>query len=402
MSLDTPTTKQISDNIIAQLQATLNQNIPLLPKSFLRVLAKSLAAVFILLYKYAGFMFLQIFVRTASNTDTLVLGKTVRPLAEWGRLIGVGDPIAATNAVLNVTVTVNTQSGSLPSGSALVGVSNGVTYVTQNTVLLDAPTVQVDVLAVEDENEGGGAGVIGNLEIGDDLTFVNPLANVDDNVVVAAQVVTGANEEDIELYRQRVIDRFRTVPQGGAYADYRQWGLEVAGIQNIFPYTGESPGEVDVYVLATVASSGDPDGIPTAAQLQAVLDSINLDDSGLASRRPANALVNTIGITRKGFDVEIDNLVVQDLATVQATIVAAVEAYFLEREPFIEGLDSLPKLDRISKNEVLCLVDEIVSNAGGSFDDAILKDGGVPFTLYTLAINEPLGELAKADSVTFI
>jgi len=61
MSLVTPTTKELSDNIIAQLEATLNQTIPLLPRAFNRVLAKALAAVFILLYKYGGFIFLQIF-----------------------------------------------------------------------------------------------------------------------------------------------------------------------------------------------------------------------------------------------------------------------------------------------------------------------------------------------------
>ena len=66
MALETPTTKEINEIIIAQLQASLNQTIPLLPRSFLRVLAKVLAAVFTLLYKYGGFMFQQIFVQTAT------------------------------------------------------------------------------------------------------------------------------------------------------------------------------------------------------------------------------------------------------------------------------------------------------------------------------------------------
>ena len=51
MSLDTTTTKEISDNIIAQLESTLNQTIPGLPKSFYRVLSKALSGVFILLWK---------------------------------------------------------------------------------------------------------------------------------------------------------------------------------------------------------------------------------------------------------------------------------------------------------------------------------------------------------------
>ena len=54
MSLVTPSTQEISDDIIAGLEGALAQSIPLLPKAFSRVLAKVLAAVFVLLYKYAG------------------------------------------------------------------------------------------------------------------------------------------------------------------------------------------------------------------------------------------------------------------------------------------------------------------------------------------------------------
>ena len=115
MSLDTPTTAEINAMIIAQLEAELGQTVPFLPKAFERVLAKVLAGVFILLYKYAGFMFLQIFVETASNQNTTVLGQTINPLAFWGRLIGVGDPVAATKAELSLTVTVTNQTGSLLS-----------------------------------------------------------------------------------------------------------------------------------------------------------------------------------------------------------------------------------------------------------------------------------------------
>lgn len=141
MSLQTPTTKEINENIIAQLEASLNQTIPLLPKSFLRVLSKALSGVFILLYKYAGFMFLQQFVRTASIEPTEINGQTVRPLIEWGRLVGVGDPVPATQAELLINITVNNQGGTLPSGSQLVGADNGVTYITIGSVALDESIV---------------------------------------------------------------------------------------------------------------------------------------------------------------------------------------------------------------------------------------------------------------------
>jgi len=100
MSIQTPTTKELSDNIIASFEATLNQSTPLLPKSFLRVLAKVLAGVWVILYKYGGFILLQQFVRTASDQPTEINGQTVTPLDEWGELVGIGAPAAATKAEL--------------------------------------------------------------------------------------------------------------------------------------------------------------------------------------------------------------------------------------------------------------------------------------------------------------
>jgi len=397
MSLQTPTTKEISDNIIAQLEASLNQSIPLLPKSFLRVLSKALAGVFVILYKYGGFMFLQIFVQTASAKETIINGDSVVPLTAWGRLIGVGDPAPATNAELLVDITVETQTGVLPSGTQLVSTDNGVTYITIGAVALNAPVVNAIVRAASDQSGGGGAGALGNLDNGSILSFANPLANVSRNTIVVSQVTTGANAESTEAYRQRVIDRFQKRPQGGAYADYEIWGEEVAGIINIYPYTSSCPGQVDVYAEATPESSGSADGIPTPAQLQTVLDAIELDQNGLASRRPANALANSFPITRTGFDILVTGLQVDNLAQVQATITTAIEEYFFDREPFIEGLSILPRRDRVTRSAVGGVVDDIVSASGGIFSSVIVSQATVSVELYSLGI----GEKAKAATVTF-
>ena len=400
MSLQTPTTAEISANIIAQLEATLNQTIPLLPKSFLRVLSKVLAAVFILLYKYGGFTFLQIFVSTASINETTVNGIQVSPLIAWGRLIGVGDPTAATQAELLIDITVENQVGSLPSGSQLINSDNGVTYITIGAVLLDAPTVQATIRAVSDQVGGGGAGAIGNLQPLDIVSFANPLPNVARNAVVDSQIVTGADAEVTEVYRQRVIDRFQARPQGGAYADYRQWGEEVAGIIRIYPYTATDPGEVDVFAEATVASSGDPDGIPTQAQLDAVAASIELDQNGLASRRPANALVNVFAITRTGFDTKVTDLIVDNLAQVQADITEAIVEFFLDREPFVDGLTIPPRKDRITRSALIGLVEDIVTAANGSFTTVTFTPTGVGGSLELYILQE--GEKAKSTGTTFI
>ena len=400
MSLITPKVKDVSDNIISQQELSLNQTIPLVPKSFSRVLSKTLSGLFILLYKYGGFMFLQMFVKTASGSDTTILGITVNPLKFWGRLIGVGDPVEATYAELVIDITVEVLSGSLPSGTQLVNSNNGVTYITIGSVLLNASTVQATIRAASDQNGGGGAGIIGNLNVSDIVSFANPLANVARNAVVASQTVTGADAEDIEVYRQRIIDRFQKRPQGGAYADYQEWGEEAAGIINVYPYTGD-PGQVNVYCEATVASSGSADGIPTAAQLTSVLDLINYDVDGLASRRNANAFVNALAIARTGFDVTVTGITgVADLATVQADITTAVEEYFLSVEPFIAGLSVPPRNDTITRTKISAIVEDIVTAANGTFTSVSFVVTTTSVLLNSYILGE--GEKAKASNVSYV
>lgn len=398
MSLDTTTTKEIRDNLIAQLETSLNQSIPGLPKSFLRVLSAAIAGVYILLYKYGGFIFLQMFVKTASAKDTEANGIVVNPLKFWGRLIGIGDPVAATRAELLIDIIVENQVGALPAGTQLLNTTNGVTYLTVAAVFLNASVVPATIRASSDQVDGGGAGAIGNLDPGAIVSFANPLSNVARNAVVVSQTVTGANAEATEVYRQRIIDRFQKRPQGGAYADYEIWGEEVAGIINIYPYTSDCPGQVDVYAEATPESSGSADGIPTLAQLQAVLDAIELDENGLATRRPANALANSFPITRTGFDVSVSGLLVDDLAEVQATITTAVEEYFLSKGPFIAGLSVLPRKDRVTNSGVAGVVDDIVSAAGGIFTGVLVEQSSVNIDTYALGV----GEKAKADTVVFV
>lgn len=397
MSLSTPSTAAVAANILAQIEASLGQAAPLLPKAFMRVLAAAIAGVFILVYKYAGFILLQMFVSSASAQETVVNGRTIIPLVEWGRLVGVGDPTPATRAELLIDVTVTVQTGVLAAGSQLLFSSTGVTYVTVSSVELDAATVQVIIRAASDQSGGGGVGVIGNLSPADIVSFASPLPNVARDAVVDSQVVTGANAEETEVYRQRILDRFQRRPQGGAYADYRVWGEEGAGILNIYPYTSTTNGEIDVFVEATVASSGNDDGIPTAPQLAEVVSLIELDENGLASRRPGGAAVNVLAITRTAFDVEIAGLL-PDLADTRTSIEDAVDEFLRTREPFIVGLSVLPRVDRITVAAVGGVADETASALGATIASVDLTQGGSPIVATTLGD----GEKAKLGTMTFV
>lgn len=399
MPLITPTTAQLSANIIVQLEAALSQQIPLLPKAFSRVLAKVLSGVYITLYKYAGFSLLQQFVSTATMEETEVNGRFIRPLVEWGRLIGVGDPLPASQAELSLSVVVLEQTGSLPGGSQLLYSATGVTYQTVAAVALDGPVVTVTARATSDQSGGDGSGTVGNLEVGQTLQFASPIPRVETNAVVAEIVVVGAEGEAEEVYRARILRRFQRRPQGGAYADYQHWGTAVPGIRNVYPYTG-APGEVDVYVEA----SGDADGIPDAAQLSAVLEAIYYDPeeapspTGLANRRPANAAVNVLPIVRTAFDVDVAGLEADDEAAVMLEISEGVDEFLRFREPYIVGLSTLPRRDRVTQGAVAGVVNEIAEANGASVAAVSLRRDGTPVISYTLGH----GELAKLGTIAAI
>jgi len=397
MSQQIPTTAEIKDVIVSQLETKLSTTIPALPVKFFRVLAQVLAALIIVLYKYAGANFLNQFVQFASTQETIVNGRSLIPLVEWGRLVGVGDPTAATRAEATVQITVNVQSGTIPAHTLITKTDTGFNYLTLADVTLDAATKTVNIRAYSDQDGGGGRGTGGNVQVGDVLSFMSPVANVESDVAVTALVTTAADAESWDAYRLRVVDRFRSQPQGGAPADYEQWGEAVEGIINVYPYTGD-PGHVSVYCEATVASSGSADGIPTGAQLTAVEDYINNDGSGLANRRPINAFVDVYAITRTSFEVEVVDLVVEDETTVRTKIEEAMDSYFASRAPYISGLTLGARKDRITNSAVAGAVEDVVTAYNGVFTSVITRVyGGDQFVIYSLGE----GEKAKVPSVLY-
>lgn len=393
MSQQTPTTQALSDTIIAQLESSFGQNIPLLPKSFSRVLAKVTAAAIVIVYKYAGWILLQMFVAYATMRETEVNGKKIKPLVEWGRLIGVGDPNPATQAQHTMSVAVLNQTGSLAAGELLVDSTSGVIHQVVASVLLDAPTVTFTVRAVSDSSGGAGSGSIGNLEPGDTISFANTPPQLATDATVVAQTVAGEDAETEDGYRTRVIRRFQARPQGGAYSDYEEWATDVEGIAAAYPYTGDLPGKVDVYVEATPESSGSEDGIPTDGQITQVEDYINGDEEGAPARRPAGALVAAHAITRTAFDVTIVGLL-PDTAEMRDAIEEGLDEYLRTRKPFIVGLSVLPRVDRITTGALSGIAQEIAESEGASITNLVTTP---PLLSHSLEH----GELAKLGAATW-
>jgi hypothetical protein len=399
MALETRTIAEINDLIINQIEAQIGQTIPVLPKAFVRILAKVIAGMGIILYKVAGWIFLQLFVSTASFRPVTILGKTVIPLIEWGKLVGVGEPDNASSAVLEIDLTVLSFPNTLLSGTQFRSPITGTLYLTLQDYTLSSGSETIEVTAVS-------TGEIGNLDDGDNLQLVNDLGFIESEAIVSDMISEGVEAESEASYRQKVSDRFKLTPQGGALSDYRIWGNTVTGVAQIYPYTGDPASNVLVYVEAD-----DPPytgRIPTSGLLIQVGEAIDFDDDGQATRRPVTAIIdpagdgsygNVLPITVKNFEVEITDLTLPsdvDENTVLSQIEAALDEYFLEREPYINGLSRPPAKNVVSLVNVTGIVDDIVNANNGSFLSATLTSETIVNPLYVLGE----GELCKLNGFT--
>ncbi len=250
-------------------------------------------------------------------------------------------------------------------------------------------------------------GSIGNLNIGDSISLVNPLAIIEREAIVSGLLEVGTDSETEISYRKKIVDKFKQRPQGGALVDYRIWGGFVDGVVNSYWYTGDIPTHVIGYILA----DGDiyPSRIPDPNLLIAVGDSIDfetVEGVKVGNRRPLGAIIDPLGdksysnikpVLPKLFDVDILNLIVPEVATTQAAIFNAMTAYFLSKEPYIEGLSFPPVKNKIQQAEIIGIVFNIVQANNGTISDVIVRLDGVAIPNNILVE----GEVSQLDQLTY-
>lgn len=389
MSLQTPTIAELRETNVAHLEGELDQEDQSLPKATIRVIATVLAGLFVLLMKYAGWMFLQQFVRWASFRETTVLGRVLVPLRMLGDENGVEPPADGAKARFTANVVPITIGATLKANTAIVDRATQRLYKTiSDTVLATNPTA-VDVRAVAE-------GAIYNVTTATALHFVSPQSVAQRELAVTAIVTEGVDPEGEDSYRGRIQQKKTAPAQGGAEADYEQWAREISGITKVYPYN-DGPGRVIVFCEATPASSGSADGIPTGPQLTQVAARINLPVTGIASRRTLNARISAVAISRKAFNVQIIGLVVANQAAVEAQVEAALDEYFRSAEPYIVGLTLPPRRDVITESAVSGVVNEIVGASEGRVTKVVLLDGVTPISTFSLGY----GQRAKLGTPFF-
>lgn len=259
---------------------------------------------------------------------------------------------------------------------SFTGVSGSV--VPSGTVLRTAAGVQVATVADVTLSGGAGsaaaeaveAGAAGNLIAGTPLSLVSPIAGVQSTALVAAGGLTGgADIEDDEALRARVIDRIQQPPQGGCAYDYVAWALQVEGVTRAWVYPQElGLGTVTVRFVRDDDASLIPDA-GEVATVQAHIDAL----------RPVTAQVTVVAPVAVPLDVTITGLV-PDTAAVRAAIQAEVTD-LLRREAVPGGTILISRLR------------EAISIAAGESDHVL--------TSPTVNITHATGELAVLGTITW-
>jgi uncharacterized phage protein gp47/JayE len=365
-----PTISQLYASILSDLETRYDINIPVFGKVFLRALAGVQAAKLKLLYVALGKVQKNAFPDLADSERD---GGT---LERYGRGKIGRNPFPASQGKYNVTVTgmfggiIEAQTTFRSDDTAQ---NPGKLFILDTTHTMTSTSNTITLRALE-------SGVNSRLSIGDLLTATAPIINVDAGVTVVSAVVIPNDEEDIEDYRSVIMQSYRLEAQGGAPADYRLWGLDAAGVKQIYPYAASgAPNEMNIFVEAVLVDSTDGMGTPTITILNDVDAAIEADPETGRGRVPMGiwsvnvlpVVINQIFITIHGFTL---------VTPAQKTLIlqALTDEVELIR-PFIAGADVLAnRRDTLSVNNVVNVILTTVPGAVFTMATMAVKVGFAP------------------------
>jgi uncharacterized phage protein gp47/JayE len=398
--MSAPTVSDLYDSLVTTLESKLGQDIPILPKAFLRVLAMALAGVVCLLYRYSGSNRLDYFPRTANAEDQVINGRVFNALEACGERVGAPVRAAATAAVVTVQIPKSPANAAtiVANGAKMRHAGTGITFIVETSLAGSTTLGQYTARASTFDDGTSAAGIAGNIPAAENLVFASPVAGLATQGTTTGISVTGVDEEDAEAYRQRIVDFTGARKHGGSASDYVEWARTVPNVVDVYPYAGATTNTVDVYF--SVADQ--PNGIPTAAQIADVADALRFtEDSGdlTANRSPINDLPIAIPIRSTAFNVEVYALAgVSDVAATKARITEALTDYFNSMRPYCPGVGFPPRKDLITGPAVAAVVQEVVLNDGGTAGTVNTRESG------TIVVARSLGqgEHARLGTVTWL
>lgn len=386
-----PTIKELEQSIANDLKSKLNLSDTQL-KTVLKAFLVVLAAQFKLEYLYLADIQNNIFPDTA---DTAENGGTLERL---GQIYINRNPNPATIGVFEASV-IGVAGSVLRSG--LTFKSNEDSKSPGQIFVLDSEytlTGSSDIIEIRSTK----GGLEYSLNVDDELTITEPVLGVDNIITITTITTEPKAAENIEDYRQEILDSIQLEPQGGSKTDYRLWSADAQGVRKVYPYVRSgSAGNVDVYVEATIDDSTDGNGTPSAGLLDDVAEVIEFDPDDTKplnerGRRPIQAIVTTIGITTVPVDVQITGLS-DNTTAVQNAIIENLKAHLYDIRPYIAGADLARNRNDILYSQRLSSVATDVLESANFFTGFVMQVDGVTENSYQFT----LGNIPYLRNITF-
>lgn len=273
--------------------------------------------------------------------------------------LGKSSPVAANTPVPDLFLVTTTPNGNNPPIQFRV--------IAGQNAFIPAGQSQVNV-----QVECTQSGIIGNVPNGS----INLVAQAGfDSVTNSTTVTAGADKEDDDTYRARILDRKRHPERGGTVADYKIWAESVDGVATAFVLPrNRGNGTVDIVINSF-------NGIPSSAVVQACQRYIDT----LTPADIAEGGVRVIAPTPVSINVTLSGSVWApgyNLATGKSIVQAAISDYLLKQA---------------NVNRVVRVLD-IITQAKQAFDPSDINKKPIllDFTVAAPASNYVLGNAETA------
>ena len=285
--------------LIARVRADIDTRLPgadsRLRHSVLAVISSGLAGLAAGLYSFLEYGFRQ------SLPDTADGDWLSRHAAVWD------EPRKAATACTAQIDIAGLDGSAVPIGTELQR-SDGVRYRVTVAATIAAGVAVVPVEAIE-------PGLNASVDVGAGLTFTSPVPGVQATATVA-NATPGADEEDDEALRGRVLERIRKPPAGGAAHDYVRWAKQQPGVTRAWCYPGWlGAGTVG---LAFVMD-GRANVLPLAGDVAAVQAALDVE-------RPVTAALTVFSPAPHAVTVTVD--LSPDTPAIRAAVSAELADFF--------------------------------------------------------------------------
>jgi uncharacterized phage protein gp47/JayE len=305
---------------------------------------------------------------------------------------------AATQAKLTAQFPGTT--GKVLSAGTAVTRGDGVTYTASTTGTVDG-TGNVSVTVVADV-----AGSAGNADAGTSVSLSIAVDGIQQGGTITGTVESGADIEDNDDLRTRMLDAYQSTPQGGDVEDYVLWALAVAGVTRAWcAPNGFGAGTVVVYTMwdnAESAHNGFPQGTDGVSQndkgpggiprgVVAAGDQLVVADY-IVTKQPVTALVYSCAPIANNLTITLSGLTAASTATRNAISAAVADVLFRNGDP---------RAGTINRDDISAAI-RSVSGTSGFLITLIQGVVGVTTTTYTGNITSGFGQLPVLAGVEYV